>query len=254
MFFVISKILAHLIYPLFQILLLSILALCFYRKPRIAKTCIVLALLLILLLGTYPVPNGMMRLLESRYKTVSPPPQADAVVVLTGMVILPLSNFDKIEFNDSVERILAGIHLMKEGYAKKLIITGGSGDLFDQKKSEARLLKQFSIDFGIAEENILIETASRNTYENAVNTKVLLEEHGIARIILVTSASHLPRAMGCFEKLGIRPVPYGVDYHSRSNPRYDIFTIIPKIGALEHASAAIHEYVGLLIYKMLGYI
>jgi uncharacterized SAM-binding protein YcdF (DUF218 family) len=254
MFFVISKILAHLVYPLAQILLLSILALCFYRKPRIAKTCIALAVLLILILGTYPVPQMMMRFLETRYKTVSPPPHVDAVVVLAGMVILPLSNSDNIEFNDSAERIHAGIRLMKRGYAEKLIISGGSGDLFDQEKSEARLLKQFAIDFGIPEENILIEPNSRNTYENAFNTRALLEKHGISRIILVTTASHLPRAVRCFKKLGMQPIPYGVDYHSRANPSYDMFTIIPKVGALEYASAAIHEYVGLLIYTLLGYI
>jgi len=254
MFFYISKILVPFIHPVTYLFLLLLIALCFYRKPRVGKTCIIIALLLLLVFGTYPVPDMMVRYLETKYATHAPLAQSDAVVVLSGMVYLFSSTPDSIEFNEGVERIIAEISLIKKGYAETLIISGGSGDMYNQNKSEALLLKQFSIDFGIPEENILIDPSSRNTYENAVNTKTLMEKHGISSIILVTSASHLPRAMGCFEKLGIHPVPYGVDYQSSPNPRYHLSDIIPDVGALRKTSYSIHEYVGILIYKLTGYI
>ena len=154
-----------------------------------------------MIFGTYPLPDIMVRYLETRYAPPSPLPQVDAVVVLTGMVDLKASTPDNLEFHDGVERILTGIQLVKNRYGQKLIIAGGSGDHYNQTASEARLLKAFAIDFGLPEEQILIDPSSRNTYENAINTKLLMEQHDISSIILVTTASHLPRAMGCFKKL-----------------------------------------------------
>lgn len=254
MFFVISKILAPFIHPVTHIFVLLIITLIFYRKLRVGKTCIVLALLLLLIFGTRPLPNIMTHFLETQYELMRPPPQGEAVVVLSGMLDLEKSTSDYLEFGEGVERILTGIQLVKNGYGEILIISGGNGDLFNQNKSEARLLKKFVIDSGIPAESILIDSDSRNTYENAVNTKSLMEQHKISRIILVTSASHIPRAVGCFEKLDIHPIPYGVDYHAESQPQYSPLDLIPSVGALRQTSYIIHEYVGLLMYKLAGYI
>jgi uncharacterized SAM-binding protein YcdF (DUF218 family) len=207
-----------------------------------------------MIFGTYPLPDIMIRYLETRYPPPSLLTQSDAVVVLTGMLDLEASTPDKFEFYDGVERILTGMQLVKDGYGQKLIIAGGSGDLYDQTVSEAKLLKAFAIDFGMPEEQILIDPSSRNTHENAVNTKSLMEQHNISSIILVTTASHLPRAMGCFKKLEVHPIPYGVDYHSPPSLEYHFSNFIPDVGALRKTSSVIHEYIGLLAYKLAGYI
>jgi uncharacterized SAM-binding protein YcdF (DUF218 family) len=178
----------------------------------------------------------------------------NAIIVLSGVVNLPISTSHYIEFGDGVERILTGIKLVKDGCGDVLIITGGSGNIYDQTKREAVFLRQFAIDFGVPEEKILIDPDSRNTHENAVNTKVLMEQHDISSSILVTTATHLPRAMGCFKKLGINPIPYPVDFHSNPNPDYHLLDVIPSVGALKQTSFALHEYIGILIYKLVGYI
>lgn len=255
MFFLISKLLAPFCLPLTYVFLFVLAALVFYRrKPRLGRTCLLLALLLLLVFGTSPVPDLMVRVLESRYEPVSPLPHVDAVIVLAGAVNLWISTPEYIEFGEGVERILAGIRLVREGYGEVLIITGGSGNIYDQTKSEAVLLQQFAIDFGVPKDKILVDPSSRNTYENAVNTKALMERHGISSSILVTTASHLPRSMGCFKKLGLEPIPYPVDIHSSPEPDYHILNIIPGADVLEKTSFALHEYIGILTYKLAGYI
>ena len=254
MFFWISKLAAPLLYPLTHIFLLLLIALFFYRKPKLGRVCLGLALFLLMLFGTYPLPDMMMTYLETRYVTTETPPHVDAIVVLTGVVNLSLSTPEHIEFYDGVERILTGIELIKNGYSDKLLIAGGSGNPYDQTKSEARILGRFAIELGIPKEKILLDPSSRNTYENAVNTKTIMEEQGISSIILVTSAAHLPRAMACFKKVGLHPIPYGVDYNSPPDVHYHFYDIIPSVGALRKTSHTIHEYIGLLMYKISGYI
>ena len=254
MFFIASKVLTPFIYPFTYVVVLLLFALFFYRHAKLCKGCLLLALLLLFSFGTPPLPNLLTHTLESRYPRIEPLPEADAVVVLSGMLVLSKSSPGKLEFGEGVERILAGIHLIKEEAGKHLILSGGSGDLYDQNKSEARLLERFAIELGVSQEKLLVEPSSRNTYENALYTKALMEEHGIDNIILVTSASHLPRAIGCFRKFGIEPIPYGVDYHARMPYIPRLSDIVPNPENFRRTSSALHEYIGILMYKISGYL
>ncbi len=254
MFFILSKVLAPLLQPLTYIVLFTLLALLFHRRPRASKTCLLLALLCAFVFSTPFLPNALTRALEYRYMPPDPLPHADAVIVLSGMVVLELSTPEKIEFGESVERILEGIRLVKQGVADTLILSGGSGSLIDQTKSEARMLRQFAIDFGVPAERILVESASRNTRENAVESAKLMRQHDISSVILITNASHLPRAMGCFRKIGIEPIPYGVDFHSDLNNRLSLDDFIPDVGNLRGLTWVLHEYFGLAMYKAAGYL
>ncbi len=80
------------------------------------------------------------------------------------------------------------------------------------RNERSTIVRQFAINFGIPESQILMESISRNTYENAVQTQRLIQEHGLSKIILVTTAIHLPRAIACFHKLGIEPITYIADF------------------------------------------
>lgn len=254
MFFWMSKLLVPLSEPLTYIVGLMLAALIGHQRPLLVKVCLGLALGLLMVVGTPFVPYVLLRSLETRYQVPASLPAVDAVIVLTGMVNLRKSSEHSIEFNESVDRILAGIRLIKAGQGKFLIITGGSGDIYDQTRREAPFLRQFAIDFGVPVEQILIDPESRNTYENAVYTKTLMEQHGLSSSILVTSASHLPRSMGCFQKIGVHPVPYPVDF--RASPRFEfqILDLIPGDGSLHTTSIVLHEYLGMLSYKLAGYI
>ena len=254
MFFTLSKILEPLLQPLTYIVLFALLALIFYRKPLVGQTFLTLALLCVFLFCTPFLPGALIRYLEYYYTPPDPLPHVDAVIVLSGAVILEKSTPHKIEFGEGVERILEGIRLVKQGAAGTLILSGGSGSLTDRTKSEARMLRQFAIDFGVPDERILVEPDSRNTYENAVETAKLMRRHGIASVILITSASHLPRAMGCFRHVGVEPIPYGVDFHSTLNTHLRPGDFIPDVGNLRGLTWILHEYVGIVMYKAAGYL
>jgi len=254
MFFLLSKILEPLLQPLTYIVLLTLFALIFFHKPRLSKTCLLLALICVFTFSTPFLPNALIAHLEHRYTPPDPLPHVDAVIVLSGMVVLEKSTPEKIEFGEGVERILEGIRLVKQGVADRLILSGGSGSLTEQTKSEARMLRQFAMDFGIPDQRILVEPSSRNTYENAVETAKLMRRHGISSSILVTTASHLPRAMGCFRKIGVEPIPYGVDFHSDQNSHITPGDFIPNVGNLRGLTWILHEYFGLVMYKAAGYL
>lgn len=254
MFFWASKLLQPFIHPMTHIVLLMMLALIFHRNPRVVRWCLGLALALFLIFGTYFFPDLLTRFLEQRYQTPDELPHVEAVVVLAGILNLKGSTPEYLEFNEAVERILAGIQLVKQDYADTLLISGGTGSLYHQEEKEAPLLRQFAIDFGVPEEHILIESASRNTYENAIHTQQIMQEHGISHILLVTTAIHLPRSMACFQNIGIEPIPYPVDFHSSPDVNYTLSDIIPNTGAFRKTSYILHEYIGLLAYKLAGYI
>ena len=134
------------------------------------------------------------------------------VVVLTGMMDLNAARMDTPEFSDSVDRILAGIEMVRSGRAAILMISGGSGDLFDQSQKEAPLLSEFAEWCGLSEDQIVIESASRNTYENALYSAELIQQQGWKRVLLVTSAFHMRRAAACFRKQMIDADLLPVDY------------------------------------------
>jgi uncharacterized SAM-binding protein YcdF (DUF218 family) len=139
------------------------------------------------------------------------------------------------------------------GQADYLLIAGGSGDLFDQSVSEALILERFAIRLGVPADRILVDTTSRNTHENAVQAWRLLREARLSNVILVTSAFHMPRSMGCFRKVGLHPRPYPVDFRGRWG-EYDPLSWLPRVSNLQSSTTAIREYVGLIMYWFRGYI
>jgi len=197
MFFVVSKILVYLIYPLFVACLLLVGAWWSWsRHPRLGRGLVLAALALLWLLSTTPVADVLLLPLETRYPVVESPSRADAVVVLAGMVDARAARGDQVEMGEAADRILAGVELVRQGRADYLVIAGGSGDLFDQSVSEALILNRFAIRLGVPEDRILLDTTSRNTHENAVQARALLQQAGLSDAILVTSAMHMPRSMG----------------------------------------------------------
>lgn len=177
----------------------------------------------------------------------------DAVVVLAGMVSLGLSTEHTEEFGSAVDRIIKGMDLVREKQADFLVISGGSGELIGATLSESKVLRNFAIRFGIPKEKILIDAGSRNTRENALMTKVLLETHDLKEIALVTSAFHIPRAMGCFRAVGLVPTPIPVDYHASHPNKKDIRNYFPKVSALNRFGSLAHELVGIVVYGFRGY-
>ena len=252
MFFVLSKTLQYLIFPLTLVFLalIGVFALYHRKHTRAVFGAMIVGLYVLCmpltsgsLVGWLEGPRPSPDVLAQKY---------DVAVVLTGMVSLELSEKGNMEFGDGVDRILAGISVVRRGIADRLLITGGSGSLLDQSKSEAVLLREFAIESGLSPDQIIIDPTSRNTHENAVNTAALVREHGYEKILLITSAFHMWRSEAAFNKQGLFPVVYPVDF--RTSGSISIFSFLPSAGALNGITWMIHELVGVAVYRLQGYI
>lgn len=183
----------------------------------------------------------------------------EAIIVPSGFV----SNFlidgkVRANFNDGNDRMLQAIDLYKMGVAKKIIYTGGADTVFGGNVPEAQLGKSFMVKCGIPDSCIIIETLSMNTYQNAVYTAEILDKLDAnwkqKEYILVTAGFHMPRAMRCFEKQGFKVVPYSADLKSIRSRNTILNTIIPSYGGFQLWTYMLKEWIGLVVYKVKGYI
>ena len=150
---------------------------------------------------------------------------------------------------------MAGIKLYKIGKAKKIMIVSGSGSILKPDEKEALFIEKYLLEIGIPSEDLIIESESKNTRENAINTtEILNESHPKGKFLLVTSATHMPRAKRCYQKAGLTVTPFSVD--QQSGPRkYDPeHLFIPNVESFKSWSHLIKEWTGFITYKLLGYI
>ncbi|MDR0722405.1 MAG: YdcF family protein [Treponema sp.] len=173
---------------------------------------------------------------------------ADALVILGGGTIQ--ASPEAGEHHDSLsasalKRLVYGFSL-KDLFAGEYALTGGN--VFDHgQEAEAVVAARVLSALGLEPNRIVTEPESRNTWQNARN---VAERFGYQKVILVTSAYHMPRSVWCFEKNGITPIPAPTDYYSHRNKDYDLFSFLPSMGAFYGTWIALHEYVGLVQYRM----
>jgi len=249
MFFVLSKLLFFLINPVIWVLALILLGI--FSKKR--KT-ILLTLGFVLL---YVLSNpAIFQFVSQKWEIESLP--ADSVkkhytyaVVLGGMASGNMKN-GKMHIGESIDRILQAIILHKQGKIDTILITGGSGLILDKSAKEAPLIRKFCTDMGVKDSCILIESQSRNTHENATMTKAMLN-HNPSCILLITSAFHMRRSMGCFKKAGFEFEILSTDPLCKARLYMDDY-FIPKADVIEKWGILIKEIVGTVAYKIAGYI
>lgn len=250
MFFILSKILTFLISPTIIILLvLTIALLC--KVPAVRKRFLLIGIGLLLLFSNPYIINQLLKVWELKAST-SNPKHYDAVIILSGFMSADKTNIS-YSFGEGADRLTEGLILYKKGLAKKIIISGGSGSLTDDTR-ESALAKSFLVDnCGVPDSVVLIDTVSRNTYENAVESKKIMKAANLKTAVMITSAWHMRRALGCFEIEGIK-----VDIHP-TDRLYDDppFTlddfIIPNTGNIRKWETLMHEIAGIIMYKLKGY-
>ncbi len=254
MFFFLSKLLPGLLFPYPLFLILCALAL--WRLPAGRfRRIFGIVFVSVFLASTYASASLLLGSLERRYPTLrtAEAEKADAIVVLSGMVTPSTRPVDRPQFNDAVERILAGKDLLRAGKAPVLLISGGSGLLSNIGRPESIVLKEWLISEGIPENRIIAESESRNTGENAVESARIAKEKGIRKIILVTSAFHMPRSVLCFEKQGFEVQPFPVArYLVDEFPGMEAF--FPAPAGMTLSTIALKEYVGIVMYRLKGYL
>lgn len=257
MFFWLSKILWFIVNP-FNIIMACLIAgwLMLFKKPAIGKRLIAAGLIIILVSGLNFVPRYMMRVLENRISAGIIPDKIDGIIVLAGMVDMEASRYGLIELTEQSDRIIEGVILARKHPDAKLILTGASGSLEQSEKlREADYLEKLAVSLGMVKDRLLIERKSRNTHEHANELSKPLYNLGNGRWVLVTSAFHMPRSFGCFKKNGITVIPYPVDYRTNSEDydKFSLLSLMPQIGNMNLFSIALHEWIGLVAYRLAGH-
>jgi uncharacterized SAM-binding protein YcdF (DUF218 family) len=253
MFFLLSKVLSFILSPIIWIFVLLFLSL-FSKKPNKKKWFLVSAIILFYFFSNHFIQNEIFRKWEIRPVKAETVKKCDYAIVLGGF-----SSFDttvsRMQLTTSGDRIWQAVQLYNLKKVKKIFITGGSGQLLHQDKTEADKVKPALINLGIPESDIIIEAISRNTHENAKNTSEWLKKHDPnATCILVTSAFHMRRAIGCFNKFNINVIPYSSDEKTDSRKFDPDVLLKPNPPSLVLWDALIKEVVGYWIYNIVGYI
>lgn len=262
-FFDLYKFVKYGLYPLTWVVLLlsvtAVLALFPFSPKRLrwVRLLIISSLFLLVTLSSPLIATTLIGSLETWYQ---PPPltssdRFDAIVVLGGGVDGKGSLRPTTEpGSNSRNRTTCGVDLYQQGYAPTLLLTGGDAKAFGTGPREAVEMKQWAVRLGVPESATMIDTEARTTYENATGTKRLI---GPASILLVSSASHLPRAVPVFIKQGFRVTPAPCGYVSQNLPReswnnIDPFDLIPSDDALQYTREAVVEVAGIVIYWLAG--
>jgi uncharacterized SAM-binding protein YcdF (DUF218 family) len=253
MFFLLSKIFIFLLSPLFWVFVLLVFALCTKNQKR-KRNCLIIGILLLVLF------SNEFLFYEIERKWESPPTKLENLDTYDYAILLGgFSSFDtaftKVKFNELADRFCQTLQLYQQKKVKKILITGGSGSLMHQDETEADKIKVFLRSLNIPESDIIMEMTSRNTHENAVNTAEYIKKHDPkARCLLVTSAWHMHRALGCFKKTGMNVVAYSTNFWTEPR-KYDFdILVLPKPFVMSRWNSLIKEWVGYLTYKVMGYI
>jgi uncharacterized SAM-binding protein YcdF (DUF218 family) len=255
MFFVASKVLGFFALPSNLLVTLGLLgvALSPTRWSRTGLRLSAAAILLIALFGLSPLGNALILPLEDRFPPWDPTHGApDGIVVLGGAVDELVSQArGDFELNEAAERMTATVTLARRYPAARVVFSGGTGHLLLQSGNEAEVGVRLFESLGIAPDRITSEDRSRTTAENAAFTKALIDPQPSQRWLLVTSAHHMPRAIGVFRRVGFAVEPYPVDWRTRG--RDDLFRPFANVAdGLRRTDTAMREWVGLLAYRLTG--
>ena len=249
MLYVVKLLYAWLLPPGLFILLLLIAHILFVKTRRTRYYFMVLALMY--LLSITLVSDHLLQPLETYYAQpeIAAVRNADAIVVLGGGSVGGVKDFDGEGQTaaDPANRLLMGIRLHR---ALKLPILVSAGQVFSYTGTEADIEYRLLKSVGIGEAFILKEDRSRNTVENARYTKQLCEKMGMDKVILVTSAYHLPRSVLIFEREGVNVIPYPTDYKTNKEIAIDAFSFTPSAEAVRTSAIAMKEYLGILAVKL----
>ena len=239
------KILPLIASPMFLVMVLITWGIIF--KSRISG---ILAVSILIICSLPIFSNKLISYLENEYilSDASSAETADAIVVLSGMVrTINGKNGLSYEWAEASDRIFAGIELIKENKAPIMVLTGGKLP-WSVGKPEGEYLRDVAVKYGVPNKNILLTENVENTDQEAKAVAKLLNKAS-PKIILVTSAFHMPRAQKVFEAAGIKIEPFAVDFLSGAG-KYTIMNFIPSAGALNQTSFFIREHIGRLYYNL----
>lgn len=245
MYFLLSKILLFLIFPIYWIFVLLLIA-AFTRRKKLRKWTSISALVLLLIFSNTWLCNWFAHKWE--YPAVQLPDSAhySAAIVLGGFS----SQTSAVDgrFNSNCERFLQGLRLQKTGKVSHILVSGGNGTFNPRQFSEALWAKGQLIQFGVPDSSIVIESKSRNTLENAKFSAEILGKSGLKPpYVLVTSGAHMRRALMIFKHAGVDVVPYPCGFVSGNVGRPSLLDMVPDFEATTWWNGTIKEEWGYMV-------
>jgi uncharacterized SAM-binding protein YcdF (DUF218 family) len=254
MFFTLSKTAAFLLLPSNFLIALGLIG-CLLMATRFRRAGVRLSIgsfVLLGLLGFSPAGALLAHKLESRF-----PPwdfsrgAPDGIVVLGGAINPILSRvYGEVMVNEDAGRVVAIAKLARAYPNARIVYSGGDASLLADEASETDYVYPLLDYFGVPRERVMLESKSRNTSENAVFTKELVQPKPGERWLLVTSAQHMPRAVGCFRQAGFAVEAYPANWRTGKRVR---FRLSDSFGSgLNRLDFAAHEWLGLIVYRLTG--
>jgi uncharacterized SAM-binding protein YcdF (DUF218 family) len=255
MFFYLSKLLLVFLSPFFWFIL-SIGVFFFWPNPVFKKRARIFALCIFIFFTNTFIFNEFCRLWEIHGTAIKDVEPREIGIVLGGMAEYN-NDIEVLSLRRGADRIWQAITLYKKGKIKKILLSGDNGYISDRGLHEAVQFKAVLLQWGIPEKDIFIETVSKNTHENAIETKNLLTKNfpKVDTCLLITSGNHMRRAMACFERENIPCIPYSTDlYTGPERSFYWDQLFIPNVEMFVEWNTLIKEWVGYVTYDLVGYI
>lgn len=254
MFFILSKILSFLLSPIWWIIVLLLLYIIFGQYRR-KKYFLIVAFSSLLVFSNPFLFYHVSGWWEGDLINPDNIEHYDGLILLGGFSSYQDSS-QRIRFNESADRLFQALELYNKGKADYFIFTGGSARILREEKEEGVYLSDYLKLIGLPDDRLLVESISRNTHENAVETYRMLKDKGMdgKRFLLVTSGFHMKRAVGCFKKEGMDVEPYATD------PLQSIFkpdfgdAITPSASVLARWERLYREWVGYVVYRIKGFV
>lgn len=256
MFYFLSKAIVFLIMP-FSIFFILFIGGLIIKNKKYKNLFLIASFIWLLLISNNWIVNTAFKWWESPYTNISSVEKTyDVGIVLSGGIMAPVpKGGDHESMGPNGDRFTQAFLLYKAGKIKKIFITGISmANQMRNRTGETRQAAYLLKKWGVKPEDILFEEQARNTRENAVNAqKVLNTRFPGASYLLITTASHMPRSKKCFDKIGMPTDVYPADFTGFDEPWALDALFIPSTSALHDFDALWHEWVGYVMYKIVGY-
>lgn len=224
----------------------------FARQPKWALRLLRVSVIAILFIAIVPIGALVTAKLEKRFPINPPlPQQVHGIIILGGIVNAPLSHAWKSpQMASGIERITVGAELALNYPDAQVIFSGGSGDPFNPEMREAHVVPPIFQQLGLDPARVIFDDQARNTVENAQITRQIMQPKSGENWVLVTSASHMPRAVGTFRQAGWSVIPFPVDYTTDGTEELNLQFNFQ--GGLSRLTSALHEIIGLGAYWLTG--
>ncbi len=254
LFFLVSKLAWLLVSPdsLLFILILSTLLFLYLGKIKVAKVLLSIISSILVIIAFFPVGEWLLYPLESRFETNPQlPDKVDGIIVLSGAEAAELSyRWKQVELGGAAERDFAFLSLARQYPNAKLVFSGGTGSLLKQEYKAADVAKDLFVQQQFDINRIVFERESRNTYENVIYSKKLIQPEINKNWILITTSWHMPRSVGIFCKTNWPVIPYPVDHQTKKGNLFRIGFNLS--GNLKMLKTGIKEWLGLFAYYLSG--